>query len=316
MRVLERWFAVAVTGALMICALGGDSVAETLPQETLTVDLLGGGTGTVTSSPSGIACPPTCSAGFDYNTYVELTATPDPGNALDQWGGVCAPDQCALDMNGSYGVTATFELLRPGYEHTLTVSLSGTGTGTVTSTPEGISCPPTCASVFPEGTTVTLMPTPGQGAEVGQWNPCAWSSECVVKVFYDRSVTASFVLTSDTSTTVKPVKWYARSGKYFLYHARDPKLAKVKVATAVPTSDLGFDMAASEVHVIVYRWEWGSWESYTGSYEPLSSAGTAKVAPTLGRGRFKIAAYYGGGFLDGMTVARSSMGVAYVQVTR
>src|SRR5207245_11328652 len=66
-----------------LCALtacGGGSVSPTPPrpqQTQLTVTLAG--SGNVTSSPSGINCPTTCTANFSSETTVTLTATPAIG---------------------------------------------------------------------------------------------------------------------------------------------------------------------------------------------------------------------------------------------
>lgn len=59
------------------------------PKHTLSV--LSSPGGTVTSTPSGIACPTTCTAGFDEGLEISLTATPKPGFVLDDWTG-CTPD--------------------------------------------------------------------------------------------------------------------------------------------------------------------------------------------------------------------------------
>jgi hypothetical protein len=48
--------------------------------------------GTVTSTPAGISCPPTCSAGFDEGLQVTLTAQPKPGSLLDRWSGCTDAD--------------------------------------------------------------------------------------------------------------------------------------------------------------------------------------------------------------------------------
>jgi hypothetical protein len=65
------------------------------PRHTLGVAPSAGGT--VTSTPSGIACPTTCSAGFDEGLEISLTASPRPGYVLDGWTGCTAEGaSCSL----------------------------------------------------------------------------------------------------------------------------------------------------------------------------------------------------------------------------
>jgi len=65
-----------------LIAQGTGSSATTYP---LTVQSQG--PGTVTSSPTGIACGTGCSASFPLSSSVTLTATPEPGGAFADWGG-------------------------------------------------------------------------------------------------------------------------------------------------------------------------------------------------------------------------------------
>lgn len=65
--------------------------------------------GTVTSLPSGITCTTTCSANFEPEATVVLTATPNLGAVFLGWGGACAgTGPCTLTMNADLSVTATF----------------------------------------------------------------------------------------------------------------------------------------------------------------------------------------------------------------
>jgi len=73
------------------------------------------GEGSVTSSPSGIACPGDCSADFEENTVVELTATPAQGQSFVGWGGDCeqfgTDTTIELDTDeGPFDCTATFSV--------------------------------------------------------------------------------------------------------------------------------------------------------------------------------------------------------------
>jgi hypothetical protein len=77
----------------------------------LTVNKSGTGTGTVTSSPSGINCGTTaCAFGFSSGTVVTLTATPNTGSTFAGWSGACtnASGTCTLTMSQAQNVTASF----------------------------------------------------------------------------------------------------------------------------------------------------------------------------------------------------------------
>jgi hypothetical protein len=76
---------------------------------TLSVARSGSGTGTVTSVPAGISCPPTCSSSYPAGTPVTLTATPNAGNEFDGWNGACTgPGACSVTMNAAQSLTGVF----------------------------------------------------------------------------------------------------------------------------------------------------------------------------------------------------------------
>jgi hypothetical protein len=74
---------------------------------TLTVKKAGTGSGTVTSSPPGINCGPTCSATYSPGTSVTLTATPDDDSTFTGWSGGDTGTLTVI-MNSDVTVTATF----------------------------------------------------------------------------------------------------------------------------------------------------------------------------------------------------------------
>jgi Divergent InlB B-repeat domain len=108
---------------LLLIGAGGPSSAagQTTTDEatteatlmTLAVDVTG--EGQVTSSPSGIQCPPTCSAPFAEGTPVTLTASAADGFAFAGWSGACTSDEasCSITVSGDAGVEAAFTQQTP-----------------------------------------------------------------------------------------------------------------------------------------------------------------------------------------------------------
>lgn len=73
------------------------------------------GSGTVTSSPSGINCGSTCSAQMPIGSVVTLTATPAANATFTGWGGACSgTGPCSVTMTGDRTVSARFETNNSG----------------------------------------------------------------------------------------------------------------------------------------------------------------------------------------------------------
>lgn len=94
---------VTLNGATSVTA-----TFNTIPQYALTVTT--SGQGTVTSTPTGITCPSTCSANFTSGTPVTLLATAAAGYNFAGWGGACSgtASTCNVTMSGNQSVSATF----------------------------------------------------------------------------------------------------------------------------------------------------------------------------------------------------------------
>src|SRR6185369_15492752 len=90
---------------ILLCACQG--LVKGVSQ--LTVNVAGPGTGTVTSTPGGISCPGTCTANFQGNGQVTLTAAPGTGFGFGGWTGNCTGTSttCTVTLAGS-DVTANF----------------------------------------------------------------------------------------------------------------------------------------------------------------------------------------------------------------
>jgi phospholipase C len=98
------------TSACVLTLTAAASVSAIFNAGTgLTVELEGGGTGTITSNPSGINCPTTCAARFAPNTNVKLTASPGNNDSFVGWSGACTGNStCSIALSSSNTVTATF----------------------------------------------------------------------------------------------------------------------------------------------------------------------------------------------------------------
>ena len=193
------------SGACVVTMNSDQTVTATftLNQYELTVDKAGTGVGTVTSVPAGIDCGATCSADFDYNTNVTLTAISGLESTFAGWSGsgCTGTGTCTIAMNMAKSVTATFIL----NQYTLTVSKDGNGTGTVTSEPVGIDCGGTCAADFDYDTDVTLTAVNGLESTFSGWSivECPGTGSCTVTMNQAKDVTATFTLNKYTLTVNK-----------------------------------------------------------------------------------------------------------------
>jgi hypothetical protein len=159
------------------------------------------GSGTVTSSPSGISCGADCSQSYASGTEVTLTATPATGWSFSGWGGACSgTGTCTVSMTSDRNVTAAF-VQDPVY-YMLDVSTSGSGT--VTSSPPGIDCGGDCDQTYLDGTQVTLTAVPATGWSFNGWSgACSGTGTCTVSMTSYTSVTATFTQDAYTLDVVK-----------------------------------------------------------------------------------------------------------------
>jgi uncharacterized repeat protein (TIGR03803 family) len=179
----------------------------TLKTFALTVQRGGTGTGSVSSTPSGITCGADCSEPFSYNTLVTLTATATSPSVFTGWsgGGCSGTGTCKVTMIDLQTVTATFS--PPTVP--LTVAVGGSSGGTVTSAAPAITCTATCPVDVTSGTKVTLAAAAGTGGAFKGWTgACTGTLSCVVTMDAPKAVTAVFSKTFTDALTAgsTPIK--------------------------------------------------------------------------------------------------------------
>lgn len=84
--------------------------ATTAFLNTVAVTKSGKGKGTVSSSPGGISCGATCTAGYAYGTAVTLTPKAAKGSTFTGFSGACKGKSCKITATDNVSVKATFAL--------------------------------------------------------------------------------------------------------------------------------------------------------------------------------------------------------------
>ncbi|MBA3459633.1 MAG: InlB B-repeat-containing protein [Deltaproteobacteria bacterium] len=178
-----------------------DSPDAADPKVPLNIMVSGSGGGTVTSSPAGITCTTaSCSADFDPETVVTLTAVPDTGSVFVGWMGACTGTvpTCEVTLAQAASVTATFDIAR----YAVTVTKSGTGVGVVAG--NGLNCGATCTVMVDHGTMLSLTATPGTLSVFAGWGgACSGMATCATTVTGPTAITANFALDDVTLFVTK-----------------------------------------------------------------------------------------------------------------
>ncbi len=100
------------SGTTCVLTMSADHTATATfeTDKTLTVGKSGDGTGSVSSSPSGISCGATCTHAFAHGTSVTLTAAATSTSKFAGWSGDCSgTGACSLTMSANHTATAKFQ---------------------------------------------------------------------------------------------------------------------------------------------------------------------------------------------------------------
>jgi hypothetical protein len=176
-----------------------------------------GGSGGVTSNPTGINCgggATSCTQSYANGTSVTLTAAPNSGFAFSGWSGSCAgtAPSCVVTLSAAnQSVGASFVSTVQYFA----LQVASNGNGIVTSSPTGISCDgySGCNQSFTSGTSVTLTATPASGYTFAGWSgACGGASlTCTLTMSAAMNVTATFAASAPPPP---PSGQYISSGSY------------------------------------------------------------------------------------------------------
>ncbi|MBI2121356.1 MAG: hypothetical protein HYU05_01515 [Candidatus Wildermuthbacteria bacterium] len=171
----------------------------------LKVEKSGTGNGIVFDDSKKISCGETCSASYDNDELLTLSAVSAGDTSFfGGWTGPCNTvyqNLCRIQVNGNKTITANFTLNPAKVLFPLTVNMDGIGT--VTSDPTGIQCGSVepsgsvCEKEFSIGETVVLkaVARPGSPSVFSRWSgACAnvKGNVCTVLVDAAKTVTATF----------------------------------------------------------------------------------------------------------------------------
>ncbi len=183
------------------------------PVTTYSLTLARQGSGTVTSTPSGINCGTTCAATFSSGAAVTLQAVAATGYTFTGWGGDADCLDGAITMGGNKSCTATFTanpVVPTSYTLTVstvgTITAAGSGSGKIVSSPTGIDCGTKCSATFSSGSIITLQAIPAAGSTFTGWSGTGCTNG-VVTMNANTTCTATFnPLPSSQTFTLSIVK--------------------------------------------------------------------------------------------------------------
>lgn len=229
--VFQAWSS-SCTGNPCLVTMNGQRLVDVTwrvpaPPGTLAVTGFGTGNGSVTSSPSGIACTinagvasGTCSASFPSGGAVALVAAVSGSSSFSGFTGACAGPTCAVTIAPSATSSVSAGFTAPVVETpppappapvkvTVGPSPASRGSGTITSSPAGISCSVndgtttgTCTMMVASGTTVTLTQSPTGMAILQGWSGDCAGNPCLLTMTQSRVGEITYRLPSPGAVTV------------------------------------------------------------------------------------------------------------------
>ena len=223
----------------------------------------GNGTGSITSEPPGIACPPTCTASFPAGSPVTLVASPEPASPFIGWKFGCTvstsdPRRCTLVATNrpNWVGVALGEDDVIGVPTTLAVlfDVAREGKGAIKS--NELNCGATCEHRYVFGTREELRASPAGGWRFTQWNgACGKAATCALYIGPVTSVKATF--TENLAPQLQSVKATGtKSGRKLtvrlsVRHAADARLQLRRDGATKLLADRRFALKAGANAVVL-----------------------------------------------------------------
>jgi hypothetical protein len=144
------------------------SIPRITVPSTFSLTLATTGSGTVTSSPSGISCGSTCTASFSTGTSVALQASPASGFAISSWsGGGCSGNSATCTVSTGGTITVTFSASPTATPTTSSTTTTTTTTTTTSIQPVIVATPITAPVVAPTPLYTVTVGVSGTGSVTG-----------------------------------------------------------------------------------------------------------------------------------------------------
>lgn len=162
------------------------------PDTPLTLNIMGTGTGEVTSKPQGGACDPVANncANYPSGTQVMLIAVSGAGSHFTQWGGDCGEStesMLNIVMDAAKTCEAHFEL--DANTETVALTVEKPDGGMVKDLTGPIDCGDTCTADYTKDSTVELKAIASAGFQFKEWSNCATSTDNPLTVTADTDKT-------------------------------------------------------------------------------------------------------------------------------
>jgi hypothetical protein len=168
-------------------------------KKTLTIQKTGTGFGTVKNLNIGVNCGSICIYEFDYDSNIELIATPNTGSEFIKWTNedTSIDNKAFLKLIDNKTIIAEFNILK----YTLDITI--VGSGTVSDSNNNIDCNLSCSKIFNYGTLINLVATPNSGYTFSKWEDnSSILSKTQFSLTANKSVIAIFIQTFDLTINI------------------------------------------------------------------------------------------------------------------